>query len=57
MYESWQFFRWMVKNCKMSMNSANCWFAIDRGWKFALFIGFFNIKKDFIATFPFRGSL
>ena len=57
MYESWQFFRWMVKNCKMGMNSANCWFAIDRGWKSALFIGFFNIKKDFIATFLFRGSL
>ena len=51
MYGSCIFCRWMVKNCKMSMASANSWFVVERGCKFTLFIGYFCIEKGHPIVF------
>ena len=52
MYESYQFCRWMV-TVKMSINSAKCWFAVDKGCRFALLTDYIYFKKGHSAVFSF----
>ena len=37
----------------MSINSAKCWFAVDRGYRFALFTDYVYFKKGQSAVFSF----